>query len=87
MIWDFYLISPAHLKADFANITVMTSLMMAAATIVPDTMEASVESKLTTSARYGPKAMPAISQPRIEGSFNFVIILPQVWATHIIAKI
>lgn len=37
----YSLISPAHLKANLATITAMTSLMMAAATIVPDAMEAS----------------------------------------------
>lgn len=34
------LISPAHLKANFATITAIISLIMAAATIVPDTIDA-----------------------------------------------
>ena len=34
-------ISPAHLKAYFATITAMISLITAAATIVPDTISAS----------------------------------------------
>lgn len=38
---QFYsLISPANLKANFATITAIISLMIAAATIVPDTIDA-----------------------------------------------
>ena len=37
-------ISPAHLKAHFATITAIISFMMAAATIVPDTIDAREES-------------------------------------------
>ena len=39
-----YPISPAHLNAYFAIITAIISLIMAAATIVPDTIAASDES-------------------------------------------
>ena len=45
-----------------------------------------VISKVTTSARNGPKTIPAISQPRIAGSFSFEINLPHIKATQIIAK-
>ena len=38
-------ISPAHLNAYFATITAIISLIIAAATIVPDTIAASDESK------------------------------------------
>ena len=48
--------------------------------------KALVMSRVTTSARYGPKTIPAISQPRIAGSFNFETSLPQIKATQVIAK-
>lgn len=48
---------------------------------------ASVISIVTTSARYGPNTMPAISQPRIAGNFSFDASFPQITAAHSIAKI
>ena len=48
--------------------------------------KALVMSRVTTSARYGPKTIPAISQPRIAGSFNYETSLPQIKSTQVIAK-
>lgn len=44
IFYNYFSISPAHLKANFATITAIISLIMAAATIVPDTISASEES-------------------------------------------
>ena len=61
--FHFYysLISPAHLKANFATMTAKISLMTAAATIVPDIMaerEASIEFKVVTAIDVNTKDTP-----------------------------
>ena len=51
---DYFLISSAHLKANFAVRTAMNSFMTAAATIVPDIIDvrdASIAVKIEPSAR------------------------------------
>jgi hypothetical protein len=49
--------------------------------------KASVICKVTISARYGPKTIPVISQPRMAGSLSFDISFPQMTAVQRIAKI
>ena len=48
--------------------------------------KAFVMSEVTTPARYGPNTIPAINQPRIDGSLTFDTSFPQTKATQIIAK-
>lgn len=58
---NYSLISPAHLKANFATITAIISLIIAAATIVPDTIEAreaSIAVKVVTAIPVNTKDTP-----------------------------